>query len=72
MHKEASIYLDKATKIMRELISVLPPYLWLTSFTQVVSRICHKYSPTADLLQHLIASVVAAHPHQALWVSAFA
>jgi serine/threonine-protein kinase ATR len=65
--KEAASYLDKALTVMRELVDALPAYIWLCSFSQIVSRICHKNTKTADLLAQIIANVLAAHPQQGLW-----
>ncbi|KAG6548304.1 hypothetical protein Mapa_010357 [Marchantia paleacea] len=56
--------------IMRGCLKDLPPYQWLTSLPQLVSRICHQNEEVVRLVKHIITLVLQAYPQQALWTMA--
>ncbi|CAO1622863.1 unnamed protein product [Sympodiomycopsis kandeliae] len=45
----------------------LQPYQWLAVFPQLFSRIAHKHEKVWQILRDIIASVLLAYPHQAMW-----
>ena len=61
----------KLTEITREVsgwTTRVPPYLFLTAFPYMVSRICHSEDMTSKALNALITQVFAAFPQQTLWM----
>ena len=56
VHSQVKKYLER-----------LPAWYFYTALSQVVARICHPNSTTADLLVDIVAKVVLRHTPQALW-----
>ncbi|KAL2643558.1 hypothetical protein R1flu_011145 [Riccia fluitans] len=56
--------------IMRGCLKDLPPYQWLTSLPQLVSRICHQNEEVVRLVKQIITIVLQAYPQQSLWIMA--
>ncbi|EIW76220.1 hypothetical protein CONPUDRAFT_158248 [Coniophora puteana RWD-64-598 SS2] len=46
----------------------IPVYKWFTAFPQIVSRVGHDNVKVYQILAKLIAKVIKAYPHQALWL----
>lgn len=59
--------LDNMHKQLQKYIDRLPPYIWYTALSQIMSRINHPHPPVADELSKLIKKIVATYPQQALW-----
>ena len=45
----------------------VPPAVWLAATPQLVSRICHRNSKARDLVQQLLARLLAEFPAQLVW-----
>ncbi|XP_033610718.1 serine/threonine-protein kinase atr isoform X2 [Cryptotermes secundus] len=60
--------LDKMTRIIDQLIEDLPPYMFLTAFSQLVSRICHPHPDVFKHLKTIIAYMLLVYPQQSLWM----
>ncbi|CCJ28861.1 unnamed protein product [Pneumocystis jirovecii] len=45
----------------------LPAYLFLTSFSQLISRITHSNPSVFSILEMIIVSVISTYPRQSLW-----
>ncbi|GAO52708.1 hypothetical protein G7K_6779-t1 [Saitoella complicata NRRL Y-17804] len=45
----------------------LPPYIFLTAFPQIISRIGHSNASVYAILEWVIVSVISNYPQQALW-----
>ena len=61
----------KLSEITREVsawTTRVPPYLFLTAFPYMVSRICHSEDMTSKALNTIITQVFAAFPQQTLWM----
>ncbi|KAG9323421.1 hypothetical protein KVV02_002581 [Mortierella alpina] len=58
---------ENVNKLMKELANVLPEYMFLSAFPQIISRICHKNVAAVDVLENIIVKVVLAYPDQAIW-----
>ncbi|XP_077973819.1 serine/threonine-protein kinase ATR-like isoform X2 [Styela clava] len=58
---------QKLINVIADLRSRLPAYIFLTAFSQLVSRICHQHLPTFEELKQVVAKVICAYPQQALW-----
>jgi serine/threonine-protein kinase ATR len=48
----------KANATLRILKDKLPPYIWLSVFSQLVSRICHPDGDILNCLKEIIAKVL--------------
>lgn len=48
----------------------LPLFLWLTAFSQIVSRICHPNREVQKCLFDLIVKLIKEYPQQCLWTMA--
>lgn len=59
--------LDGIHKQLRKYIDRLPPYIWYSALSQIMSRINHPHPPVAEDLAQLIKKVVATYPQQAMW-----
>ncbi|XP_041465563.1 serine/threonine-protein kinase ATR-like [Lytechinus variegatus] len=66
---KAAQAMAKLHKIIAEFTDRLAPYQFLTSFSQLISRICHSHKEVSLQLQEIIARVVVAFPQQAVWMS---
>ncbi|KAF9427653.1 serine/threonine-protein kinase M1 [Podila epigama] len=55
------------TELMNRLCEVLPPYMFLSAFPQIISRMCHKNVDAFVVLQKIISVVVVDFPDQAIW-----
>ncbi|KAG0338696.1 serine/threonine-protein kinase M1 [Podila horticola] len=55
------------TDVMDKLCDTLPPYMFLSAFPQIISRMCHKNADAFEVLQRIISAVVVAFPDQATW-----
>lgn len=55
------------TDVMDKLCDTLPPYMFLSAFPQIISRMCHKNPDAFGVLQRIISAVVVAFPDQAIW-----
>ncbi len=63
--KEALHFLN--TKCMKKLIDSVPPFYFVTAFSQLVSRIGHPNPSVYALLESMILNVLVHFPQQALW-----
>ncbi|KAI1315377.1 serine/threonine-protein kinase M1 [Mortierella claussenii] len=67
LHPNAATEFQNVNKLMQNLASSLPMYMFLSAFPQIISRMCHKNADAFAVLQHIIVSVVLAFPDQAIW-----
>ncbi|EFA75155.1 protein kinase [Heterostelium album PN500] len=66
--KSIDMKIKQMKKIISEIEGKIPPYLWLTFFPQLISRINHKNPDTWDILESIIVKVLVAYPLQANWI----
>ncbi|XP_043497369.1 serine/threonine-protein kinase ATR-like isoform X1 [Polistes fuscatus] len=62
--------LVKMTKIMDVYSERLPLFMWLTAFSQLVSRICHPSKEVHQTLCTLLVKLIVAFPQHSLWMMA--
>jgi hypothetical protein len=55
-------------QIIQQYLEWLAPYQFFSAFPQLVSRICHAQPEVSQLLQELIARLLAIFPQQAMWM----
>ncbi|XP_042521644.1 serine/threonine-protein kinase ATR [Dipodomys spectabilis] len=60
--------LTKMNKVITEHKNQLPPYQFLTAFSQLISRICHSSNEVFVVLMEIIAKVFLSYPQQAMWL----
>ncbi|KAI4487089.1 hypothetical protein M0802_012043 [Mischocyttarus mexicanus] len=60
----------KMTKIMDVYSERLPLFMWLTAFSQLVSRICHPSKEVQQTLCALLVKLIVAYPQHSLWMMA--
>lgn len=53
--------------VVRKMADRLPAFVFYTAFSQIVARIAHPNPTVFPILVDIVAKVVVAHPHQALW-----
>ncbi|KAG0225937.1 serine/threonine-protein kinase M1 [Actinomortierella wolfii] len=53
--------------LMENLNEVLPSYMFLSAFPQIISRMGHKNGEAAKILHKMIVNVLIAFPDQAIW-----
>ena len=63
--KEALQFLN--VKCIKRLIESVPPFYFVTAFSQLVSRIGHSNPSVYALLESMILNVLTHFPQQALW-----
>jgi hypothetical protein len=51
-----------------QLIEELPPYMFLTAFSQLVSRICHPHPDVFRHLKTIIVYMLLVYSQQSLWM----
>ncbi|XP_026488273.2 serine/threonine-protein kinase ATR-like [Vanessa tameamea] len=61
--------LAQMTEIIKTYSERLPTYLFLTAFSQIISRICHPVKEVYQQLKAIIVKLVLAYPQQSLWMS---
>ncbi|XP_069694965.1 serine/threonine-protein kinase ATR isoform X2 [Periplaneta americana] len=66
--REMRSNLDTMTRFISQLVKELPPYMFLTAFSQLVSRICHPHPDVFRYLKTIIAHVIVSYPQQSLWM----
>ncbi|KZC05824.1 Serine/threonine-protein kinase atr [Dufourea novaeangliae] len=62
--------LQKMTKIMEVYQERLPIFMWLTAFSQLVSRICHPSIEVQNTLCTILVKLIHAYPQHSLWMMA--
>ncbi|KAL7294393.1 hypothetical protein TKK_0012398 [Trichogramma kaykai] len=62
--------LAQMTKIVETYIVRVPTFVWLTAFSQLVSRICHPNKDVKNTLFMLIVRLIKAYPQHCLWMMA--
>ncbi|XP_064474884.1 serine/threonine-protein kinase atr-like [Ornithodoros turicata] len=64
-----SQYLTHLTdRIIAPLVQQLPPYLFFTALSQLVSRICHSHEQVATQLKAIVALLLSTYPKRAVWM----
>ena len=53
---------------MAQFMDTLAPYQFFSAFPQLVSRICHAHTEVSQLLQELLARLLAQFPQRAMWM----
>lgn len=61
--------LKQLNNMMEDFTNRLAPYQFLTSFSQLISRICHAHPTVFHQLSEIISKVLANFPQQAVWMS---
>lgn len=65
-------YLKKTATIMNSVAKLysekLPPFMFITAFSQLVSRICHPSLEVYGVLKTIIVNLILAFPQQSLWM----
>ncbi|CAF1470976.1 unnamed protein product, partial [Didymodactylos carnosus] len=60
--------LKEINDIIIEWIKHVPLYIFLVSFPQLVSRICHSHKDVSIVLNQILLNVFMAYPHQTMWM----
>lgn len=50
--------------------SRLPTFMWLTAFSQLISRICHPSPDVQNTLRAILVKLISAYPQHCLWMMA--
>ncbi|XP_012230547.1 serine/threonine-protein kinase ATR [Linepithema humile] len=62
--------LTKMTQIMEVYHHRLPTFMWLTAFSQLVSRICHPSPQVQSTLCTILVKLISTYPQHCLWMMA--
>lgn len=60
--------MDKMTALISTYSDRLPTYMFMTAFSQLISRICHPQNDCYKILKAIIVKIIIAYPQQALWM----
>jgi hypothetical protein len=63
-----SFSLSRYFHLTDQLIEELPPYMFLTAFSQLVSRICHPHPDVFRHLKTIIVYMLLVYSQQSLWM----
>ncbi|XP_056649111.1 serine/threonine-protein kinase ATR-like isoform X3 [Diorhabda sublineata] len=66
--EERKLILLRMTKLIDCFLERLPSYVFLTAFSQLVSRICHPQKEVYIMLKSIIIKLVQQYPQQSLWM----
>ncbi|XP_072378347.1 serine/threonine-protein kinase ATR [Diabrotica undecimpunctata] len=66
--EERKHILLRMTKLIDSFLERLPAYVFLTAFSQLVSRICHPQKEVYIMLKSIIIKLVQQYPQQSLWM----
>ncbi|XP_049868950.1 serine/threonine-protein kinase ATR [Pectinophora gossypiella] len=68
--KDTSVHsiLAQMTEVIKTYSERLPLYLYLTAFSQIVSRICHPVKEVYLQLKAIIVKLILAYPQHTLWM----
>ncbi|KAJ8944483.1 hypothetical protein NQ314_009467 [Rhamnusium bicolor] len=66
--EERKTTLLKMTKVIDSFLERLPAYVFLTAFSQLVSRICHPQKEVYIELKSIIIKLLQQYPQQSLWM----
>ncbi|PIK55504.1 putative serine/threonine-protein kinase atr [Apostichopus japonicus] len=61
--------LSQLNAMVKDFTNKLAPYQFLTSFSQLISRICHAHPAVFQHLTEIISKVLAHFPQQSVWMS---
>lgn len=62
-----SIVLSDIAQLIEEAMEILPVYVWLVGFPQVLSRICHPNPQVVEGVKQIIIKVLTHYPAQSMW-----
>ncbi|ORY51967.1 hypothetical protein BCR33DRAFT_404224 [Rhizoclosmatium globosum] len=60
-------HFERITKELRKLIEEMPAYIFLPAVPQLISRILHSNKSVLQMLELILATVLASYPQQTLW-----
>lgn len=66
--KERHTNLVRMTLLINQALETLPPYIFLTCFSQLVSRICHPQKEVHVQLKSIIVKLLLHYPQHSLWM----
>lgn len=58
----------RMNRIAEQFCEQLPPFIFFTAFSQLVSRICHPSAEVYNVLKTIIIKLILAFPQQSLWM----
>ncbi|XP_054272921.1 serine/threonine-protein kinase ATR-like [Macrosteles quadrilineatus] len=65
---ERKAAMNKMTALVEAYRKRLPTYMFMTAFSQIISRICHPQDGCYEILKAIIIKIIIAYPQQALWM----
>lgn len=68
VREERKNTLIKMTRLIDNFMDRLPTYVFLTAFSQLVSRICHPQKEVYIELKSIIVKLLVKYPQQTLWM----
>ncbi|KAK0088729.1 hypothetical protein PV325_010836 [Microctonus aethiopoides] len=60
----------KLTRTIEIYVGRLPKFMWLTVFSQLVSRICHPAKEVQSVLNTILVNLILSYPQYCLWMMA--
>lgn len=61
-------YMQQLNQYMVRYSEALPPFMFFTAFSQLVSRICHPNPEVYTILKKIMISLIKVFPQQSLWM----
>lgn len=68
LKEERKNILIKMTKLIDNALETLPTFIFLTAFSQIISRICHPQKEVYIELKSIIIKLLLHYPQQSLWM----
>lgn len=59
---------SKMNKMVEKLSNLLPPFIFFTCFSQLVSRICHPSPEVYSVIKTILVKLILNFPQQSLWM----
>ena len=61
-------HMHQLNQYMQRYMETLPTFMFLTAFSQLVSRICHPNQETYTILKSILINLIKTYPQQSLWM----
>lgn len=61
-------HMTQINQYMMRYTDSLPPFMFFTAFSQIVSRICHPTPETYTILKKILINLIKVYPQQSLWM----
>ncbi|XP_063235756.1 LOW QUALITY PROTEIN: serine/threonine-protein kinase ATR [Bacillus rossius redtenbacheri] len=61
-------HMEKMSNLIDTYLDRLPPYMFLTAFSQIISRVCHTLPDVYKRVKAIIVNLLIVYPQQCMWM----